>query len=181
MRAKQLCTIALSLLAILSCVSLRAQDSASAKAFLSNIYSHYSRGGKGIEFDGPESNRYFDSSLLALEKADVKANGPGNVPAVDADPICGCQDWEGIWNLAIDVRIESPQRAIANVSFSLFNPKDRPAGESSKLQFTLLKHDGEWRIWDILDESDPKDRVAVRKLLQDDLASLQHNPAPAAH
>jgi hypothetical protein len=180
MRAKQLCPVAFSFLAILTCIPSSAQDSASAKAFLTNIYRHYSAGGKGIEFDGPQSGRYFDSSLLALEKADVKANGPDNVPAVDADPICGCQDWEGIWNLVIDVRIESPQRAIANVSFSLFSPKDRPAGESSKLQFTLVKQNGDWRIWDILDESDPKDKVAVRKLLQDDLASLRHKPAPAS-
>jgi hypothetical protein len=181
MHAKHLRPIAFSLFAIAFCASLRAQDAASAKAFLVNIYSHYSVGGKGIEFDGPQSSRYFDSSLMELEKADVKANGPDNVPAVDADPICGCQDWEGIWNLAIDVRMESPQRAIANVSFALFNPKDRPAGEASKLQLTLVKEDGGWRIWDILDESDPKDKVAVRKLLEEDLASLRHNSRPVSH
>lgn len=181
MRTKLICPIAFSFIAVLLCVSSHAQDAASAKAFLVNVYSHYEKGGQGIELDGPQSSRYFHSSLIALEKADVKANGPDNVPAMDADPICGCQDWEGIWNLAIDVRIVSTQRALANVSFDLFNPKNRPAGESSKLQFTLVKENGGWRIWDILDESDPKDEVAVRKLLRDDLASLRRNPAPGPH
>ena len=104
MHTKLLCPIAFSFIAVLSCTSSHAQDAVSAKAFLVNIYSHYSRGGKGVDFDGPRSALYFHSSLLALEKADVKANGPDSVPAMDADPICGCQDWEGIWNLAINVR-----------------------------------------------------------------------------
>jgi len=180
MRAKQLFPIAISFVAILFCAAYRAQDATSAKAFLVNIYSHYSRGGKGIDFDGPHSALYFHSSLLALEKADVKANGPDSAPAMDADPICSCQDWEGIWNLAIDVRIESAQRALANVSFYLAPPKGSIAVEPTKLKFTLVPEHG-WRIWDILDESDPKDPVALRKLLIDDIASLRSNPAPASH
>ena len=146
-----------------------------------NIYSHYSRGGKGVDFDGPRSALYFHSSLLALEKADVKANGPDSAPAMDADPICSCQDWEGIWNLAIDVRVESTQRALANVSFYLAPPKGPIAAEPMKLKFTLVPEHGGWRIWDILDDSDPKDPVALRKLLIDDIASLRANPAPASH
>jgi hypothetical protein len=180
MRAKQLFPIAISFVAILFCTSSCAQDAASAKAFLVNIYSHYSRGGKGIDFDGPHSALYFHSSLLALEKADVKANGPDSAPAMDADPICSCQDWNGIWDLRIDVQIESQQRALANVSFYLAPPKGPIAAEPMKLRFTLVPEHG-WRIWDILDESDPKDAVALRKLLIDDLASLRNNPAPASH
>ncbi len=181
MRAKQFFPIAISFVAILSCTSSHAQDAASAKAFLVNIYSQYSRGGRGIDLDGPQSSRYFDSSLLALEKADVKANGPDSAPAMDADPICSCQDWNGIWDLRIDVRIESTQRALANVSFYLAPPKGSIAVEPTKLKFTLVPEHGGWRIWDILDESEPKDIAALRKLLIDDLASLRNNPAPASH
>jgi hypothetical protein len=181
MSAKKLCPITVSLIAILFCVSARAQDAASAKAFLVNIYSHYKKDGKGVDFDGPRSALYFHSSLLALENADVKANGPDSAPAMDADPICGCQDWEGIWNLAIDVRIESPQRALANVIFYLAPSKGPIAVEPMKLKFTLVPEHGGWRIWDILDESDPKDPIALRKLLEDDLASLRQHPAPASH
>lgn len=181
MHTKLLCPIAFSFIAVLSCTSSHAQDAVSAKAFLVNIYSHYSRGGKGVDFDGPRSALYFHSSLLALEKADVKANGTDSVSAMDADPICGCQDWEGIWNLAINVRIESTPRALADVSFYLAPPKGPITPDKMKLKFTLVSEHGGWRIWDILDESDPKDPVALRNLLLDDIASLRKNPPPASH
>jgi hypothetical protein len=182
MRPKPLIVIALSTVAIIGAIPSRAQDAASAKAFLVNIYGHYKSKGKGIDFDGPHSALYFHSSLLALEKADVKATEPGYAPAIDWDPICGCQDMDGIWNLKIDVQLQSPQRAIADVSFALFDPKDRPTEEPSKLQITLVRENGGWRIWDILDKSDPKFTSSVRKLLEDDLARLrrktEHGTSP---
>ncbi len=181
MRAKSVRFIALFAAATALCTPSDAQDAASAKAFLVSIYSHYSREGKGIDFDGPRASLYFDPSLLALEKADVKANGPDSVPAMDADPICGCQDWNGIWDLRIDVHVESTHRALANVSFYLAPPKGPIAAEPMKLKFTLVPEHGGWRIWDILDQSDPNDQVALRKLIQDDLASFKQNPAPATH
>jgi hypothetical protein len=160
MRASRFCAIALFALGFPSCNLLRGQDAASAEAFLVSVYSHYQHGSRknhsGIDFYGREAQLYFHSSLLALERADVKANGPGNVPAIDWDPICACQDWHGVWDLKIEVHIESPQQAGANVSFAVFNPKDRPADETSKLQITLVKEHGEWRIYDILDKSNPK-------------------------
>ena len=175
MQPKTLIAIAFSAVAISWAFPSGAQDAASAKAFLVDVYSHYDGGGPGIAFDGPQAGLYFHSSLLALERADVKATGPGYAPAIDSDPICGCQDWDGIWNLKIDVQLESPRRAIANVSFALFNPKDRPEEEPGKLQLTLVKESSGWRIWDILDESDPKFTSSVRKLLERDLASLRRS------
>lgn len=182
MRGTRFSLIAFSVAATLLCGVSRAQDAASAKAFLVSVYHYYQNGYQeqhsGIDFDAPNANKYFHSSLLALERADVKANA-GSIQAIDWDPICGCQDWNGIWNLKIEVHLDSPQRAIANVSFALFDPKDRPVDETNRLQITLVMEHGQWRIYDILDESITT--FSVRKLLQDDLASLRKNPTPAPH
>jgi hypothetical protein len=147
-----------------------APDAASATVFLASAYSRYGKNGKGAPFNG----RYFHSSLLALMNADIKANGPNNAPAIDFDPICGCQDWDGIWDLKIDVHVETPQRARATVAFALAPPKDRPKDAQRKLEITLVPEHGAWRIYDILDESDPAASTpALRKLLQSDIASLR--------
>jgi len=181
MRPKPLIVIGLLAVAIMGAIPSRAQDASSAKSFLVSVYQQYQHGGIGIDFQGPDANLYFDSSLLALETADVRANGPGYAPAIDWDPICGCQDWDGIWNLNIDIHLESPQRADANISFTLFDPKNRPTDEISKLKITLVKENVGWRIWDILDESNPKFASSVRTLLQNDLASPRRKSAPASH
>ena len=65
----------------------------------------------------------------------------------------GCQDWDGIWDLKIDIQMESPKRALATVSFALFAPKDRTDDSLSKLKITLVPEDGQWRIYNIVDES----------------------------
>jgi Protein of unknown function (DUF3828) len=171
MRPKSLMAIALSTAAILASCLSHAQDAASAKALLASAYSHYGKDGKGVRF----SKRYFHSSLLALIDADIKANGTDNVPAVDFDPVCGCQDWEGIWDLEIVVAMETPQRAHAKVTFSLAPPKNRPEDAFRKLQMTLVPERGQWRIYDILDESDPKMNLALRNLIEEDLATLRRN------
>jgi len=182
MRARPLVAITTAVAAMLPACPFHAQDAASAKAFLAAIYRQYEGGSEdgsaGINFDGAQGGLYYHSSLLALMRADVKANGPDNVPAIDFDPICGCQDWDGIWDLKIDVRVENPQRAQANLTFALSPPKDRPKDALRKLVFTLVPEHGAWRIYDIRDESDPAMAFSVRKLIEDDLASLRQNAAP---
>jgi hypothetical protein len=179
MRALTLIAITVSIAAVLPACPSHAQDAASAKAFLTSIYQHYQNGDEdgsaGINFDGSQAALYYHSSLLALMRADVKANGPDNVPAIDFDPLCGCQDWDGIWDLKIDVHVETPQRALANVSFALAPPRDRTNDALRKLIFTLVPEHGGWRIYDIRDESDPAMTFSLRKLLQDDLASLRQS------
>src|ERR1019366_1125050 len=76
-----------------------AQNADSAKAFLASIYRHYQNGGNGISIGDRSADRYFAASLLTLVRADARAAGPDNVGAIDADPVCACQDWDGIWNL----------------------------------------------------------------------------------
>jgi hypothetical protein len=193
MRTKTLFAIVFSVASILPCSQLRSQDAASAKAFLENAYRHYQNGGNGIDFNGTHSSLYFQSSLLALEKADVKANGPDNVSAIDWNPLCGCQDWGGgIFDLKIEIRVENPRQATAEVSILLSDPNSNRIRKSNtllcctfatmrKLDITLVPEHGQWRIYDVLDKSDPKFTSSVRQLLQKDLAALRSHPVPVSH
>lgn len=147
-----------------------APDADAAKTFLTSVYKHYGAGGIGVDSVGPDAPRYFHSSLVALLRADQKAASP-DVGAIDADPVCACQDWNGIWNLAIDVKIEPPDRATAKVTFYLADPKDDPKDSLRKLAITLAAENGVWRIYDIADQTDPTAPFALRKALKDDIAS----------
>jgi hypothetical protein len=156
----------------------QAPTAATARAFLLSVYRHYQYGGKGVDFEGPNASLYFHSSLLALIRADIKANGPGYVPAVDFDPVCSCQDWKGIWGLKIELTMETPKRAHANVSFSLAPPKDRATDASRQLILTLVPEHGAWRIYDVEDDSDSSTTFALRKLIEDDMASIGRHSEP---
>jgi len=181
MRTKTLRAVVLSVASILPCCQIRAQDVAVAEALLKDIYSHYQNGGEGIAFDGPHASNYFHSSLLELEKADVKATEPGSSPAINWDPICGCQYWDGIWNLDIELQVDSPEQIIANVSFALADPKNNPTDATRKLQITLMTESGSWRIYDILDKSHPQSTTSVREVLKKELAKLRGHDASASH
>jgi hypothetical protein len=162
-------------------VPLHAQTAAGARVFLTSVYKHYQHGAKGIDFEGPSAALYFHSTLVALMRADVKANGPGNAPAIDFDPICACQDWKGIWNLKIEVHMETPKRAHANVSFSLAPPKSPSKDANRQLAITLVPVHGAWRIYDIEDDSDSSTTFGLRKLLQDDIDTLRRAAGEASH
>ncbi len=146
-----------------------AQDAKSAKAFLASIYRHYENGGNGINIGNRDADRYFSASLLALVQADAKAAGPQNVGAIDADPICACQDWEGIWNLDIVVNVGEAKHAQAAVSFSLSPSRNYRNDASRSLRIKLISVRGGWKIDDIIDLTDPKAPYALRKALVDDI------------
>jgi hypothetical protein len=170
MRARLLLTLALSAAALAPAAQSSAQDAESAKTFLISVYRHYQNEGIGVDTVGPHAGLYFHSSLVALMRADQKAASP-DVGAIDGDPVCACQDWDGVWDLKIAVQIGTPERARAAVSFALAAPKDRGKDSLRKLAITLGAENGQWRIYDIVDETDPTAPFALRKALQQDIAS----------
>lgn len=174
MRARLLLTFAFAVAAFLQAAHSSAQDAASAKTFLTAVYHHYANEGIGIEAFGPHANLYYHSSLIALMLEDQKAASP-DVGAIDGDPICACQEWDGVWDLKIDVSIDAPDRATATATFALSAPQDRPKDSLRKLVFTLAAENGEWRIYDILDQTDPSAPYALRKALQQDIVSHTHH------
>ena len=149
-----------------------AQDAASAKTFLESVYRHYRHGGPGIDLGGSHAGQYYHSSLLTLIHADDKANAP-SVGVLDADPVCECQDFDGIWDLMIEIQMQGPNRALADVSFALTPPKGRPKDLLHTLRMTLVPERGQWRIYNIVDKSDPKEPFDLRKDLEKDIASLR--------
>jgi Protein of unknown function (DUF3828) len=173
--------IALCAAIALSSVPLRAQTAAGARIFLAGVYSHYQYGGKGIDFEGPAAALYFHSTLIALIRQDIRANGPGNAPAIDFDPICACQDWKGIWSLKIDAQMETPKRVHARVAFSLAPPKNPSKDAMRQLAITLVPERGAWRIYDIEDDSDSSTTFALRKLIQDDIDTLRRDAGGEAN
>jgi hypothetical protein len=174
MRARLLFTIVFLATLVVTGAHSAAQnagvDADAAKVFLASVYKHYGTGGIGVDTVGPDASLYFHSSLLALLRADEKAASP-EVGAIDGDPVCACQDWNGIWGFAVDVKMETPERATANVSFSLSDPKESAKDGLRKLAITLGVENGGWRIYDIVDETDPSAPFALRKALQDDIAA----------
>jgi Protein of unknown function (DUF3828) len=148
-----------------------AQDAASARSLLKSVYKHYENGGSGIDLTGPKAKQFFDASLLGLIRKDQKAAAP-DVGVLDGDPICGCQDWDGIWDLKIVIRKESNSRANATVSFALF--KDQTSRDRRSLEIALTSESGQWRIFDIVDNADPKGPFALRAALKKDIESMAH-------
>lgn len=182
MPAKRFWTAAFSLATLLSCSSSSAQSAASAKTFLDSAFSNYATGRKGV----PLTSRYFHSSLLALIEADEKAADRSNeVPgALDGDPLCNCQEWDGIWDRKIEIAIRDPGRAEATVSFALFGPADRTRDDWRTLRIVLIPEHGAWRIYDIFYMQERgAQKVPVqsfRRQLQDDIKDLARDTA-AAH
>jgi hypothetical protein len=176
MRVRLLLNLSLCAVALMPTAGSPAQDVVAAKSFLTSVYKNYHTDGIGVDTVGPHARLYFHSSLIALMREDQKAASP-EVGAIDADPVCACQDWNGIWDLKIDVHLETPQRAKASVSFALDPPKDRPNDALRRLAVTLATDNGAWRIYDIVDVTDPKAPFGLRKALEQDINSYRHASA----
>ena len=159
------CSLLLKFL-MLACVvvpecAARAQDAASAKSFLQSIYTHYS------EFSKADETRYLHPSLIALLREDARAVGPNDVGVLDGDPFCGCQDMDGIFDLEIAVREPNAGKIDALVSFFVF--KDAKPTDRRSLVITLAPEKGGWRVWNVVDRSDPKFDFDLRSELQNEI------------
>ena len=176
MRAKLLVTFALIAAVFLPSTPSTAQDAASAKAFLTTIFHLYDNHGNGV------SNHYLHSSLVALIQADVKATGSDIPGVLDGDLLCGCQEWDGLWVHNMILKMETPKRALAVISFSVYSPTDRPKDDLRTIKITLIPERGHWRIYDIWDISVPGSEQWVAKnlrgRLQEEIDSYTHQPKP---
>ena len=93
--------------------------------------------------------------------------GPGEVGVLDGDPLCSCQDWDGIFDLKIDVHDGTQARAKATVSFALF--KDVKPQERRSLEITLAREKTAWRVWNVVDHSDGKAVFDLREELEKEI------------
>jgi len=122
------------------CAGIALGDDSGARAFMAGLFATYRDNGK----PPAGSHRIYDSQLQALMDEDIRL-AHGEVPALDFDPLCQCQDYQKLV-AQLTVRAASPKAAIVDATLrDLGMPKDRPRNAV----FDLVKEHGAWRIHDI--------------------------------
>ena len=127
-----------------------------ARAFLDQVYSHYPTPAGRTPFDplGGSAAQIFDPAMVGLLEEDRKLTAPGEVGAIDWDPLCQCQDDDG---MRVEIgRVEISGPATANVHVELPFPSNPTA-----VELALTRVAGEWRIHDV----SSKDTPSLRDLL----------------
>jgi hypothetical protein len=151
-------------LAVLAAASMwgpaRAADIAGAKAFVGWLYAHYPTAGRAHAFDplGSAMPRVFHPSLIQLIKEDERLAGD-EVPTLDGDPLCDCQDDGGSRFTVRSVRAADFSRATAVVVRS----DDESGGGSENITLDLALVNGQWRIYDIGTPDTPSLRAMLLK------------------
>jgi len=137
---------------------------ASAETYLRQLYAEYRAGGDGAAVKSP-ATVYSQSTYQLMEQ--VRSSDPdGMTGAVDADPICDCQDFEEI--VVDDMIVRAADARSAKVSAKI---RDRGMGSAARtLEFELRRGASGWRVHDVGSASKP----SLRSLL---LASLLRRPA----
>jgi hypothetical protein len=155
--ATKLCAALLGL--VLWCWPLlgHCQSLADADAFVHSLYQRYLRG-PNPDYLGADGARVFSPRLLALIRRDARVTPAGDVPSLDGDPICDCQDPGGLHGLQVRVAGAGPGRAVAKVSFRFFKFDT----EMRALTFDLVAVRGRWLVDDIHSKDTPS---LVRLLL----------------
>ena len=131
--------LALALVALAP--AAKAQSLGDARAFVSGLYRAYERS-PDVNYLGSRARSVFSPRLIALMRRDAR-NAHGEVGALDGDPICDCQDPDGIKLVALDVASAGPGRASARV-------RVRFAGSRREaMTLDLVSVRAAWRVDDV--------------------------------
>ena len=109
------------------------------KAYMERLYASY-RNANFNPFDSPE--RYFAPRLLAAIREDARL-AHGEVGYVDGDPICQCQDPDGLHASVKGVARQGPDQAVVRVSIGFTGYKPRAT------TYILVRTNAGWRIADV--------------------------------
>jgi hypothetical protein len=123
------------------------QSLADAETFTRKLYSAYANNGEP-DYLGPQAGRVFSPRLLGLIRRDERLTPKGDVPELDGDPICDCQDPGGMNGLHVEVSGAGPGRATAKVRFRLDT-------EPRALTLDLVSVGGRWRVDDVHSQDTP--------------------------
>lgn len=124
------------------------------KAFLDRLYSHYGGADSAFSPMGTRAAQWFDAEMAALMTEDARLSN-GEVGALDADPVCDCQDYG---KLSANIKIEqvttttARAQAVITETDTSFTPDAR---QPRTLTYSLVLENGEWRIHDIGTKSIP--------------------------
>lgn len=116
-------------------------DVAAAKAFVARLYAAYSPDRPAPNYVGRQAPQVFTPELVKLMRRSVALTPKGDVPPLDGDPICDCQDFE-ISAVAVKVAARDAQHARAEVTFKNF-------GEPQTATLDLVAVSGQWRVADV--------------------------------
>jgi hypothetical protein len=133
--------------------------SAGAEAFVRGLYqreTNESKANDGAFAGHAGADAIYSPSLLALIRRDIARTPKGDVGKLDYDPICGCQDSDGISVQAIQVvaASESHTNALVALRFS--------GGSQQRLTLKLVYTTRGWRVDDV---EGPKGYLPLRSLL----------------
>ncbi len=117
-----------------------------AEAFVTAIYAQYVNGGPQGEPPVPGQDPMFSRTMNALIGADVRA-AKGEVPSLNYDPFCACQDQGDFVVRTQAVAQSDPNAAEANIAFTNM-------GEQTSLTLKLVREGPNWKVDDIIDGSD---------------------------
>lgn len=112
-----------------------------ALAFVQALYASYAHG-RGPDLNGTASERVFTTRLSRLIRADEASTPPGDVGALDGDPICDCQDPGGLRVQRVVVTLTGPERAQARVDLRF------PDGRR-RIRLDLIEGRAGWRVDDV--------------------------------
>jgi hypothetical protein len=144
MKRGRLAWIATILFALTATFAWPAAADNEAQRFVASIYAQYGAPDtQGVVLDSREAiEKYFVPDLAEMIDADgLAAEREDRPPALEGDPFVDAQEWD-IKNVAIVVRDDTPEKALAIVSF--FNE-----GEPRQVELDLVKLAIGWRIDDI--------------------------------
>jgi hypothetical protein len=145
------CTRALALTFILGLVipaaaqNAQKPDLASAEAFVRGIYDRYKGDDPNLNFAGKDGEDLLSLSLLALVRKEntlLKQSGEG-LGAMEADPICDCQDPGELKVLSVSLNKEGSHRVRATIIFN------EQWAKPDSLDLYLVQSNGGWKIDDI--------------------------------
>lgn len=123
------------------------------KAYMERVYASYRDKDFG-PFDHP--NLYFAPRLLGAIKEDARL-AHGEVGYVDGDPICQCQDTDGLHAKVAKVTKQSTTRALAEVVLDFTDSTAR------RVKFSLVRTNAGWRIADVSTSDEPSFLGAIEK------------------
>ena len=104
---------------------------------------------------------YFDPVLIAAMDENARLTPEDEIGAVDADPICSCQDSSGMEARVAEVKTTSPTTALGKVDLWAGTPDQR------RLEVDLVLVGGKWRIHNVRDLSDTDNPGGFLKYVQD--------------
>jgi hypothetical protein len=152
-------TLAAALLAPSGSTRAAALDAAGAKAFVESIYARYH--GPDAEAFVPLSDTtastLFEPSTAKLILQGSKVNEEEEVGPLDFDPICTCQDPDGI---RADVTAQMTGPATATATAIVYFPQ-QPQSTRREVRFDLVGANGVWRVHDLHEQDLPSLRALM--------------------